>query len=327
VHRLAWLGRNASVVLALGVFLGLLVPPLAALLRPLLIPAIVLPFLIAVLRLDWQILRRYAARPGFAGVALVWLLLALPVLIHLAIGPLGLPPALHAGIVLMGAAPPLMASANLALILGLDAALAVFVTVLGTALMPLTLPPLALHLLGIRIDIALGELMARLGLIVGGSFLLAGLLRRGLPADFTRRHADVLDGIAVLGLLTFAIAIVDGVTARLLVEPGLVLAFALAGCATNIALQTLGALAFSWCGRRAALTLGLCSGNANLGILIAALADRAAFELVLFVAVAQLPIYTLPALQRPLYHRFLAGEASESTATRSAHGSCGRKDE
>lgn len=52
--------------------------------------------------------------------------------------------------------------------------------------------------------------------------------------------------------------------------------------------------------------MGLCSGNANLGILLAALADRAAFELVVFVAMAQLPIYTLPMFQRPLYRRWLA---------------------
>jgi hypothetical protein len=35
------------------------------------------------------------------------------------------------------------------------------------------------------------------------------------------------------------------------------------------------------------------------------LAARASFELVLFVATAQLPIYTLPASQRRLYHCWL----------------------
>lgn len=45
-------------------------------------------------------------------------------------------------------------------------------------------------------------------------------------------------------------------------------------------------------------------------LLIAALADRAAFELVVFVAMAQLPIYTLPMLQRPHYRRWLAGSSA-----------------
>lgn len=304
---LAWLGRNGSRVIALGVFIGLLLPPLAALLRPLLVPAIIGPFLIALLRLDWHQLGRHARGPAAAGASLAWLLLVLPVLVHLAISPLSLPPALHTGMVLMGAAPPLMASANIALMLGLDAALAVFVTVLATALMPFTLPPIALHLLDVTIDIRLGELMARLGLIVGGCFAAAWALRRFLPASFALRHADALDGLAVIGLLVFAIAIMDGVTAMLLEQPAFVLGCALAAYGLNLALQALGALAFAWRGLRPALTMGLCSGNANLGILLAALADRAAFELVVFVAMAQFPIYTLPVVQRSLYQRWFSG--------------------
>lgn len=310
-HRpLAWLGRNGSKVIALGVFIGLLLPPLAALLRPLLIPAIIGPFLIALLRLDWRQLGAYLREPGKGGLSLIWLLLALPMLVHLAIDPLGLPPALHAGMVLMGAAPPLMASANLALILGLDAALAVVVTMLSTALMPLTLPAIALHLLDVTINIRLGELMARLGLIVGGCFLLAWALRRWLPRGFATRQAEPLDGLAVVGLVVFAIAIMDGVTAMLLSEPAFVLGCALAVYTLNLSLQALGAIAFAWRGLAPALTMGLCSGNANLGILLAALADRAAFELVVFVAMAQLPIYTLPLVQRPLYRRWLTGRTA-----------------
>lgn len=302
---LAWLGRNGSRVIALGVFIGLLLPPLAALLRPLLIPAIIGPFLIALLRLDWHQLGQHARGPAFAGASLVWLLLALPVAVHLAITPLSLSPALHTGMVLMAAAAPLMASANLALMLGLDAALAVFVTVLSTALMPFTLPPIALHLLDVSIDIRVGELMARLGLLVGGCFVLAWALRRFLPPSFAIRHADALDGLAVIGLLVFAIAIMDGVALMLFRQPAFVLGCALAAYLLNLGLQALGALAFAWRGLRPALTMGLCSGNANLGILLAAMADRAAFELVVFVAMAQFPIYTLPVLQRRLYQRWL----------------------
>jgi hypothetical protein len=55
--------------------------------------------------------------------------------------------------------------------------------------------------------------------------------------------------------------------------------------------------------------MGLCSGSGNLGLLLAALADRASFELFVFVATAQLPIYTLPVIQRRLYHRWLARDA------------------
>ena len=128
----------------------------------------------------------------------------------------------------MAAAPPLMASGYLALMLGLDAALAVTLTLLSTALMPFTLPLVGLYLLGVEIDVPLGDLMLRLALVVGGTLALAWLLRRLLPEGFSRRHAEPLDGLAVLGLLVFAIAIMDGVSALLLRQPGFVLACALA---------------------------------------------------------------------------------------------------
>jgi BASS family bile acid:Na+ symporter len=318
---LAWLGRHGSRVIALGVFLGLALPPLASLVRPLLIPAIVGPFLIALVRLDWRLLRRQLGRPAETGLMVVWLLLLSPLLVHAAILPLGLPPAIHGGVVLMAAASPLMASGNLAFMLGLDVALAVVVTLFATALMPFTLPPLALHLLGVEIDMAFGELMLRLAAVVGGCFLGAWLLRRLLPAGFTQRHAEPLDGLAVLGLLLFGVAIMDGVSEILLDRPRFVLACTFAVYGLNLVLQVVGGIIFAWRAREQALTLALCSGNRNLGLLLAALADRASAELFVFVAVAQLPIYTLPALQRPFYRRWLASQrGSEPLA-----GRCGRQ--
>jgi BASS family bile acid:Na+ symporter len=306
VRGLAWLGRHGSGLIALGVVLGLLAPPLASLLRPLLLPAIVLPFLVALLRLDWQHLLGHLARPLAVAAALAWLLLLSPLAVAGAAYALGAADALRGGLVLMAAAPPLMASGALALMLGLDVALAVVVTTLATALTPLTLPLIALHLLGVRLEVALGDLMLRLALVVGGCFVAAALLRRLLPAGFARRQALPLDGLAVLGLLLFAIAIMDGAQALALARPRFVALCALAVYGLNLALQASGALLFAWQGARQALTVGLCSGNANLGLLLAVLADRATVELFVFVAVAQLPIYTLPVIQRPLYRRWLA---------------------
>ncbi len=305
---LAWFARHGNIVLAAGVFLGLMLPPLAALLRPLLVPAILAPFLIALLRLDWSRLLHYLGRPDEAATALLWLLLIAPVLVDLALRPLALPPAVHGALVLAAAAPPVMASGNLALLLRLDAALAVLVTMLATALMPITLPSVALYLLGVEIDLALGELMLRLGLLVGGCLGVAALLRWLLPPGYIERHAAPLDGIAILGLLLFAIAIMDGITAMLFEHPGFVLGCTATVYCLNVGQQTLGALVFAWRGCSSALTLGLCSGNRNVGLLLAAVADRASPEFLIIVAVAQLPIYTLPALQGRLYRRWLTRE-------------------
>ena len=307
LRGLAWLGRHGGAVIAVAVFVGLAVPPLAALLRPLLVAAIVGPFLIALLRIDWQQLGRLIRRPAGTLVALAWLLVLLPIATHTLLLPFALPPSLHASMVLMAAAPPLMASGNLALLLGLDATLAVLLTVLGTALMPLTLPWIGLQLLGVALDVSAAELTTRLGLVIGGCFAAAWALRRTLKPGFVARHAETLDGLAIVGLVVFAIAIMDGVGAMLLARPGFVLGYMVAAYALNVGLQALGSGAFAWTGRRRALTMGLCSGNANLGLLLAALADRAPLDLLVFIAAAQLPIYTLPVIQRPFYRRWLAG--------------------
>ncbi|MGI9503413.1 MAG: hypothetical protein ACR2RE_10210, partial [Geminicoccaceae bacterium] len=42
---LAALGRHGSVILPIGVFVGLFIPPLATLIKPLLIPGIIGPFI------------------------------------------------------------------------------------------------------------------------------------------------------------------------------------------------------------------------------------------------------------------------------------------
>lgn len=103
---LTWLRRHGGALIAIGVFVGLLVPPLASLLRPLLVPAILAPFLIALLRIDWRQLRGRLGRPAATAAALLWLLLLSPALVHLVLVPLALPEAIHSGLVLMAAAPP-----------------------------------------------------------------------------------------------------------------------------------------------------------------------------------------------------------------------------
>jgi len=94
VRALAYVGRHGALFLAGGVLLGLAVPPLAAAARPLLVPALLVPLTIALLRLDWRRLGDYARRPALIAFVTVWLLAASPVLIWLASQGLPLPVAL-----------------------------------------------------------------------------------------------------------------------------------------------------------------------------------------------------------------------------------------
>ena len=74
-------------------------------------------------------------------------------------------------------------------------------------------------------------------------------------------------------------------------------------------MQLAGALAFVWIGPWRALTAGYASGNRNMGILLGALPASLAPDIVLYIAMLQLPIYVMPALLAPLYRRLLGSRA------------------
>ena len=120
-------------------------------------------------------------------------------------------------------------------------------------------------------------------------------------------EARLLDGVNVVLLVVFAVGVMDGVTGRLFAEPRHVLLFTGAAFALNATQQAVGALAFWWAGRRTALTVGLVFGYRNMALALAVLADVAPRDFLLYVAVAQLPMYMFPMITRPVYRRLLKG--------------------
>jgi len=303
---LEWLGRHAMKVLFVGVLVGLVVQPLSHLVRPFLIVGIFLPLVIALVRLDWTVLGAYARRPLLIVALTAWILVASPILVWLVIAPLDLPAGLHTGLVLMAAAPPIVSAGAYALLLGLDAPLVVLAIVAASSLVPFTLPPLALWLLGLDIDISLAAFMLRLAAYIGGAFLIAWLIRRLVSRAWLTANARRIDGVGVLSMLLFALAIMDGVTAIIINRPGYVALCIAAAFAANLALQGLTAGAFAALGRTRAVSLGVSAGYCNMGLVLAVLADKADMDLVVYFAVGQFPIYMLPALLQPLYRRFSA---------------------
>jgi BASS family bile acid:Na+ symporter len=127
-----------------------------------------------------------------------------------------------------------------------------------------------------------------------------------VPQQKLVANARMLDGVSVATLVLFALAIMDGVTAVALARPGYVVLVTLAAFCANIALQCLGTLAALRLGMRSAITVGLMTGNCNMGLVMVALADKADFDVIVFFAMAQIPMYMLPALLQPIYRRLLA---------------------
>jgi BASS family bile acid:Na+ symporter len=300
LRALAFLGRHAGVMLAGGILVGIVVPPLAAVAAPLLIPSIVLLLVVALVRLERRQIVALVRRPAAVTAVVAWALLGAPVLMTGTVALLDPAPKLGTAMVLSAACPPIMSAIAFCFMVGLDAALATVVVFAAIFLVPLTLPPLALLLLGLTLDIDVLTFMARLAAITGGSLILAIAIRAAVAREALDRRHELLDGIAVAGLLVFAVAIMDGVGRAAIERPGYVAVTLIAAFGANVGMQIAGFFAFAWMTRKQALAVALLSGNRNMGLLLAALGAAADFDVVLYLALGQIPVFLTP-LAKPIY--------------------------
>jgi len=305
LRPLAFLGRHATTAMALCLLIGIVAQPLAALLRPTLTPAVAALLLFTMIRIEWRDVLGYRHRPFLVLGLLGWMLVLSPLLAAglLAILPLG--PGLTTALILMAASCSLSSTPALALMLGLDAALGLVVMVGGTLLLPFTLPLVAVELLGLDVAVDAFGLWLRLAGLIGGGAVAAVAIRRIVGRRRLAEHGQVVDGLIVLALIVFAIAIVDGLTPRLLADPAFILGLAGLTFAVSFVHLAAGTLAFAWAGWQQALTCGYVLGNRNLGVLLAVLPAGAHPDIFLYFVVGQLPIYLWPAILAPVYRRLL----------------------
>ncbi|MBL8705311.1 MAG: hypothetical protein JNM30_10720 [Rhodospirillales bacterium] len=304
---LEWTGRQGAWLLFTGVLAGLVVPPLATVLRPAVLPVTFILFVASLVRLDWTLVLHHIRRPAKALLIVAAILVGAPLAAAAVVKFLPAPTGLATSIILTTTTTPLLSSPAFALLLGLEAELALIVVLLAMILIPVTMPALALALLGLQIDLSFAELMGRLALFVGAGFACALGLRAWLGPARIKAEARLLDGVNVVFLVVFAVGVMEGVTERLLAEPGHVLLFTATAFALNATQQVLGTAIFWIAGRRTALTVGLVFGYRNMALALAVLADVAPPDFLLYVAVAQLPMYMFPMVTRPIYRRLLKG--------------------
>src|SRR5262249_25930145 len=135
------LGRRGTRAVAVSVFAGVALPPLAAWCKPLFVPSLFLLMCLAFLRVDPQEMRARIARPGLVILAAVWIMLAVPTLAGAALVLAGADargPGVYAALIFQVAAPPVISSAALAALMGLDAAVALLTLIVCTTVTPLT---------------------------------------------------------------------------------------------------------------------------------------------------------------------------------------------
>jgi BASS family bile acid:Na+ symporter len=109
----------------------------------------------------------------------------------------------------------------------------------------------------------------------------------------------------MVGLLLFlAVALMDGANGLLRAAPGRAITLMAAACLFNLLGQAVSALTFriQWDSRRA-LTMGLLGGNRNMGLMLGILTGLTGPDFAAYVAFAQIPIYTMPAVSKFLLRR------------------------
>ncbi|MFH5924668.1 hypothetical protein [Roseomonas xinghualingensis] len=303
---LEWSARNGGALLAVGIFAGLLTPPIAAALRDVVTPVVACLMTLVLLRVDPAQVVSYLRRPVLVAALLAWVLLACPLLAFAMARLTGLDGALGAALVIMATGCAATSSPAFARLVGLDGEVSLVVAVLSTLLVPFTAPPLALGLLGIDLSISMPALMGRLVLVVGLPLVLSMLIRRLVRREVLEDWGRAVDGTVVLLVVLYGFGIMDGVLARLMASPGFVLGGTALAFAGSFALNAATALAFAPAGKRVALSAGLLSGNRNMALYFAVLPAATDARILLFFALCQFPLFLSPFLLRPVYRRLKA---------------------
>lgn len=302
---LAASARHGSALLAAGVFVGVLVPPVAHAMRGVVAPAIVMLMTLVLLRVDVAGTLAHLRRPGRVLYLVLFQALACPLVAWAVARPLGLDPTVVDGVVIFATGCAATSSPAFARMVGLDPELSLVVTLATTFLVPLLAPPMALALLGVDLALSVPAFMGRLALVVVLPLLLSLGLRRAMGPPVLERVGPAVDGALVWLVVLYGVAVMDGLTARALAEPGWVAQALAAAFVADYGLNGVTVFAASWMGRRAALTAGLMSGNRNMALYLAVLPAAADPKVALFFGLCQFPLFLSPFLLRPLYRRLL----------------------
>jgi hypothetical protein len=308
-NALAWLGRNGTRAVAVTIFLSLAVPQLSDLLRPLVGPSIFLLLILAFLRVEPSVFRgQFRGKQLWTLLAAVgFMMIATPLalgLLYSNIGSGALWRELSFALVLQAAAPPIMSAPAFAALLALNVPLALAVLVSAIAFTPIGAPFFAATFAGDALPIDATSLALRLAFFLGGSFVIARIIRHFTGDERIRAWREHIDGLNVIALFVFAASIMGIVTYTSLSDPLLVLALLALSFVIAFALGGVTAATFWAMGRESALTIGVSAGMRNMGLMLAA-AGGVSDTVWLYIAVAQLPIYLAPWLLQAIVQRIL----------------------
>jgi hypothetical protein len=303
---LAWLGRQGTNAVAVSILSGIALPPLGAIVRPFFPETVFLLLCLAFLRVDPGALRAQFARPWLLVAAAFWCMLIVPVLVGLSLNALDLfdrSPGLLLALMLNVVAPPIFASPALAALMGLNAAVTLALLLACIAVTPFLAPAQVAIFVGPAVTFSPVALGLRLVLMLAGAACVAIAIRSVAGKAWVERQAERIDGLNVIILFLFAVALMGDVAANTIARPLFVLGLLALATAVTFGLSGLTALIFARAGFRTALPLAHAAGSRNTGLMLAAAAGAVPELVWLYIALLQIPIYALPLIMKPMLRR------------------------
>lgn len=321
VAALSALGRMGTQGFVAAIILGLALPQLATLARPLL-PVTLFAFLMVMFaRADLTAIGAVLRRPWRFIGACLWLQfvpLALMAATIALVGRHSADPGLILGLAVMGAAPPIISSPAIAILYGFEPSLIIAAVVTTTAITPLVAPAAAEVLAGAAVPIDRVVLSLRLAGLIGGGIASGLLLRVFVGRERILSVGQPLDGVVVALFAVFATAAMDGVTAAAFARPGTVAAYLALAFLLSLIGFAVSLLALRFLGPSDRFMLGYGTGQRNMGLIIAAMGAGTPATTYLFFALAQIPIFIMPQVLQPVARRIARAQEREKGKARPA---------
>tara|TARA_B110000211_G_C14090725_1_gene558928 strand:+ start:6491 stop:7420 length:930 start_codon:yes stop_codon:yes gene_type:complete len=300
LHVFARYGRIALVA---GLLAGLLLPGLAATLKPFLPHFVVFLLFLTALRIGPK-----EAADGISDLRLTLSVvlvfqLALPLVVFGTSYVLGFShsPYLMA-VVLVLAAPALSGSPNFSILLGANPEPAFRLLVLGTAILPITMLPIfwLLPQMGdFQTAVASsGYAILTIGLAIALGFVLS---QRFIPRQ-TRDQLEALDGAMTIAMVVIVVGLMAALRPAFERSPVEVFSWLVLAFSVNFGMQALTFVIskkLKW--GEEAVPFSIVSGNRNVAIFLVMVSPDAAEPLLIFLGCYQIPMYLTPILMQRLY--------------------------
>ncbi len=299
---LGFFARHGRLVLVAGLIAGILLPGVAAILKPYLPQIVAMTLFLAALRIGpKEAIGKLQDLHGIIPLLLIYQI-AVPLVFIFALPFTGLSPVLITALTLMAAAPSISGSPNLTIMLGRNPAPALRMLVSGTAIVPLTAFVVFLFVPAFGSAASVAYAAIKLLLLIGAAASAAFLLRIFLFKEATPRFTSSVDGLSAITMAGIVVCLMTAMGPAIRDQPWEVLYTLLIASLACLGMQIIAYLVMgSKTQKDARVGQAVISGCRNNALFIAALPVAVTDPLLLYIGCYQIPMYLTPLLLKRFY--------------------------